>query len=66
MIIDLKECLLKLEFHQYPKNLLFGGYDEQRNETDKKCYSMIKIKLPYLHEDYPKKMVSQQRIKQVE
>ena len=59
----LKEHLLKLRVHQHCKNLLFDGYDEQRHEKDKECYSKVKRILSYLYKDDPEKDVSQHWIK---
>ena len=46
-----KEHLLRLKYHQYCNNILFGGYGEQGNGTDRGNYSKIKKALFYFHKD---------------
>ena len=48
---ELKEKLLKLEYHQRRNNLEFDGFPEVRAETDKDCYQKIMNELEQLFDD---------------
>ena len=48
---ELNERLLKLEYFTRRNNLLFDGFEEANNESDKDCYSKIRTALANLYED---------------
>ena len=47
----LKKRVIKLKYHSCHNNLLFHGFPESRNETDKDCYELIIQALSNWHSD---------------